>query len=61
MGKSNGRSKKTNSTRKLTKKAMRSMAGGFDFSQIGAFAAKELATYGPSIIDDFFKFMRKQK
>jgi len=37
------------------------MAGGFDFSQIGAFAAKELATYGPSIIDDFFKFMRKQK
>jgi hypothetical protein len=62
MGKSNGRSKKTNgSVRRLNKSQMKGMAGGLNFSELGAFATKELFTYGPSVINDFFKFISTRR
>jgi hypothetical protein len=68
MGKSNGRSKKTSSTRKLTKSQMKGMTGGFDFSRLGAFGLnlggfllEELIKHGPEIANDAIKFRNRDK
>jgi hypothetical protein len=61
MGKSNGRSKKTSGTRKLNKNEVKGMAGGFDFSKLGAFFIKELMEYGPRIAGDAMNHDWKNK
>jgi len=68
VGKSNGRSKKTNGTRKLNKNEMKGMAGGFDFSKLGAlglslasFLGQEAMKFGPEIFQDGMKHFKNKK
>jgi len=69
VGKSNGRSKKTNaSMRGLSKNEMKAMIGGFDFSKLGpfgfsilSFLGKEAMKFGPEIFQDGMRHFKNKK
>jgi len=59
---------KTNGTRKLNKNEMKGMAGGFDFSKLGAlglslasFLGQEAMKFGPEIFQDGMKHFKNKK
>jgi hypothetical protein len=64
VGKSNGRSKKTNgSVSRLNKNEMKGMAGGFNWSAFGlsiaSFLGQEAVKFGPEILRDGMKHFKK--